>query len=256
MTFLPIVGRELRVASRRRGTYWGRFAAASMAVLAGGWVLVVTALDSGSQKDAGPVLFAILAAMMFVWIAIAGIQLTSDCLSTEKSGGTLGLLFLTDLRGYDVVFGKLAATSMAASCIILAVLPVLAISLLLGGVSNAEFWRVALVAANLLFFFLSTGIFASSVSRDDQRALGVAVALALALNLTPVLMALYLEQHHSGSNSPLIWLICPAYGCVAAFADGYKWSPGAFWVNVAITQFYAWAFLWLACRIVPRSWQE
>ena len=43
MTFLPIVERELRVASRRRGTYWTRVIAAVAAVGVGGWFLLVMA---------------------------------------------------------------------------------------------------------------------------------------------------------------------------------------------------------------------
>ena len=41
---------------------------------------------------------------------LSGVWFTADCLSEEKREGTLGLLFLTDLKGYDVVFGKLVAT--------------------------------------------------------------------------------------------------------------------------------------------------
>ena len=45
---------------------------------------------------------------------------------------------LTDLSGYDVVFGKLAATSLRSFCGLLAILPVLAIPLLLGSVTGKE----------------------------------------------------------------------------------------------------------------------
>jgi hypothetical protein len=39
MTFLPIVGRELRVASRRRGTWLSRLIAAFVAIVMGGFIL-------------------------------------------------------------------------------------------------------------------------------------------------------------------------------------------------------------------------
>ena len=35
--------------------------------------------------------------------------MTADCLSEEKREGTLGLLFLTDLRGYDIVVSSSSA---------------------------------------------------------------------------------------------------------------------------------------------------
>src|SRR5438445_4146393 len=40
MTFLPIVERELRVAARRKNTFWTRMAVALVAVLIAGWALL------------------------------------------------------------------------------------------------------------------------------------------------------------------------------------------------------------------------
>src|SRR5256885_5281345 len=69
---------------------------------------------TGVQTCALPIcyLFRALFGFAFVYCLFIGARLTADCLSEEKREGTLGLLFLTDLKGYDVVFGKLAATSV------------------------------------------------------------------------------------------------------------------------------------------------
>ncbi|MGA2555111.1 MAG: ABC transporter permease subunit, partial [Verrucomicrobiota bacterium] len=198
------------------------------------------------------------AILVFFYAAILGTQLTCDCLSAERREGTLGLLFLTDLRGYDVVFGKLAATSLHAFYSVISLLPVLAIPLLLGGVANAEVWRVALVAANLLFFFLSVGIFSSSVCREDQRALALSVCISLSIVLLWPVLDQWMSLRRPAHQSDLIWLPCPAFGCGAAFDDSFKQTgwPALFWCNAALTQAYSWTFLFLACWIVPRSWQE
>jgi ABC-type transport system involved in multi-copper enzyme maturation permease subunit len=262
MSFLPIVACELRVGARRRWTYWGRFCAALLALLAAGIVLLAN--DSPNQNDIGQAMFATLAIMAFFYVAILGTQLTCDCLSSERREGTLGLLFLTDLRGHDVVFGKLAATSLHAVYSVVALVPVLAIPLMLGGVTNAEVWRVALVAANLLFFFLSVGIFSSSVCREDQRALALSVFISSVsiILIWPVLdnwlNSITLSSFHPPRYSELSYLPCPAFGCVAAFEYNFKQKgwPALFWCNAAITQAYSWTFLLLACWIVPRSWQE
>jgi len=258
MTFLPIVARELRVASRRRWTYWGRFSAALLAVIA--FAVVLLAERSPNPNDIGSELFATLAVLVFFSVAIVGTQLTCDCLSVERREGTLGLLFLTDLRGYDVVFGKLAATSLHAAYSIMAVLPVLAIPLLLGGVTHGEIWRVALVSANLLFFFLSVGMFSSSVCREDQRALALSISLSLATLLAAPLLASWWSLNHPKIQVPDWWsgIPSPAFGCVAAFNDNYqqKGYPPSFWCNALVTQIYSWIYLLLACWIVPRSWQE
>jgi len=72
---------------------------------------------------------------------VSGLFLTADCLSEEKREGTLGFLFLTDLRGYDVVFGKLVATSLRGFYAMLAALPVMGVTLVLGGITGEQFWK-------------------------------------------------------------------------------------------------------------------
>ena len=128
MTLLPVVGRELRVAVRRRSTFWIRVLAASGATLLGAWVLFVQG-DWQGGASAGKELFDWLAGAALLFGVLAGPVFTADTVSRERREGTLGLLFLTDLKGYDVVLGKLAAASLTAVLSILAILPVLAIPL-------------------------------------------------------------------------------------------------------------------------------
>src|ERR1041384_7213868 len=115
MIFLPIVERELRLASRKRGTFWLRVIAALVAVVIGvGFMVIqyVTAVAfGGGRLQLGGPLFSTLTWLCFAAALSAGLFFTSDCLSEEKREGTLGFLFLTDLSGYDVVLGKLLARS-------------------------------------------------------------------------------------------------------------------------------------------------
>ena len=158
----------------------------------------------------------------------AGIS-TVDCLSVEKREGTLGLLFLTDLKGYDVVLGKLVATSLNGFYGLLAVMPVLALSMLLGGISNAEFWRMALVLADTFLFSLAIGIFCSSVSRDARRATSANFALLLLfLGVLPAVMGIiaYFDPAH-----PLIrqlFYTCPAFPFILCFDVQYVTHPDDF----------------------------
>src|SRR5258706_16014561 len=99
MSFLPIVERELRVRSRRKSTYRFRQGGALIAIIIVGFMLVVSGAFAG-PGIAGKPLFEILAWMVFVACLLEGARNTADCLSEEKRAGTLGLLFLTDLKGY------------------------------------------------------------------------------------------------------------------------------------------------------------
>jgi ABC-type transport system involved in multi-copper enzyme maturation permease subunit len=252
MTFLPVVERELRVASRRRASHLVRVAAATIGLGTTAWILMV---DRGSAQEAGANLFKVLALFLFMYAGLFGTQITADCMSEEKREGTLGLLFLTDLKGYDVVLGKLAATSLNSFYGMLAVVPVLAIPLLMGGVSEREMLRVVVALVNLMFFSMCIGLWASAVCRRESRAHGLSLFVALAILFAwPVANQI---KRQPNPNRCLANLSSPVYGCVLAFDEVYKLNPPSdFWLNTAVTQFYSWAFLGLACWLAPRSWQD
>jgi ABC-type transport system involved in multi-copper enzyme maturation permease subunit len=258
VTFLPIVERELRVQARRRSTYGVRVVIALVGLIVGGWAMLVQFWRS--PQVLGIVLFYWLAGVTLVYAALAGVLSTADCLSEEKREGTLGLLFLTDLKGYDIVFGKLAATSLNTLYGMLAIFPVLAIPLLIGGVSGTEFWRVAMVCLNSLFFSLAAGMFCSAISRDERRAMALAAGLVLfsAAGL-PLLGALFAEWSRAREPAPLFFIPSLGFMSVMAFEEPLN-SLGKqrFWfpLSVLCVHLLGWALLALACLIVPRTWHD
>ena len=253
MTFLPIVDRELRVAARKRSTFWMRIIAALVALVIGSGFLILATVGWGfGTVNLGKGLFATL-----TWLGLAaalstGLFFTSDCLSEEKREGTLGFLFLTDLSGYDVVFGKLLATSLRGFYALLAVFPVLAITLLLGGVTGAQFWKTALALVNALFASLAAGLFVSAISRDSQRALaGTLLLLFVWVAAGPAMDGTFAAVKQR-TFSPIVSLSSPGYLFVMAGA----WGKTPFWHAFLINQALAWTFLGLACVLLPRTWQE
>jgi len=257
MTFLPIVGRELRVTARRRGTYWNRVGVALVGLLVGGFIMLFPHVRS--PQVLGIVLFYALAVISFIYSGFAGALTTADCVSEEKREGTLGLLFLTDLKGYDIVFGKLAATSLNVFYAILAIFPVMAIPLLVGGVSGAEFWRVVLVCLNNLFFSLAVGMLASAISRDERKAMLLAflAILFFAFGL-PLLGALHADSVRPSKPSPLFFIPSPGYACFMAFDETFKnlGQFNFFYASVLCIHGMSWLLLFLACFIVPRTWHD
>src|SRR5690349_7265657 len=99
MTLLPVVERELRVAARERNTYRVRFVAALIMVLFCGFSLWFVRAFFNAATIPPRELFLFLTWMTYVFVIIAGFSLTCDCIREEKRDSTLGLLFLTDLRG-------------------------------------------------------------------------------------------------------------------------------------------------------------
>src|SRR5206468_493849 len=230
-----------------------RALAALVAILVCGWLFMVSAHEP--IKAMGQLLFSIVSGIFLVTSLLAGIRHTADSLSEEKREGTLGLLFLTDLKGYDVVLGKLAATSLDAFYGLIAIIPVLAIPFLLGSVSIGEFWRMTLVLTNTLFFSLATGIFASATSRSARKAMAGTLLLILLIDaIVPGLGAwVAFRQAASSVNTAFLlpsvgyayWLVFDAQYRVDA--DGFRWS-------VLLTHGLGWLFLALASVAARHSW--
>src|SRR6266704_4006091 len=217
MTVLPIVERELRVAARRAGTYWLRLTAGFVAIAVFGWMLLTLLRDDVPSAAHGRYLFRALFGLAFAYCLFIGAWLTADCLSEEKRDGTLGLLFLTDLKGYDVVLGKLAATSVNSVYALLAIVPVISLPVQLGGVTAAELWQAAIVLLGTLFFSLSSGVLVSALSRDERKAMFATIFVALLAIFGPFMLTFVLAMSSSLQidDARDIWpflALSPGYG--------------------------------------------
>lgn len=255
MTLLPIVARELRVTARRRGTYLMRSLVALVVVLAS--VLVFLLERDAPPQTLGLMLFAVVSGGVLFYCVIVGVMLTADCLSEEKREGTLGLLFLTDLTGFDVVMGKLAGTSINAIYSLLAVMPVLALPLLLGGVSAGEFQRVVLVCANTMFLSLTLGLAVSSVSYHTRKAAGAATGLMLLLTLGMPVFGAWLDNLYRLRWAETVFTLpSPVCGLIYAFDRNYRTHTDAFWISAALIHLLAWSCLLLASAAARRTWQD
>ncbi len=256
MVFLPIVERELRVAARQRGTYWMRLGAALAALAVGGWIMLMPFYRSPSQL--GMALFAALSTVTYIYSLLVGLRTTADCLSEEKREGTLGLLFLTDLKGYDIVLGKVVATSVNAFYGMLAIFPVMAIPLLAGGVTGAEFGRVVLASLNNLFFSLAVGMFCSAISRDERKAMALTfLVIAVFTAGLPFVGALVAERNRVMPH-PIFFIPSPGYSAFMAFDEAQRSLRqfNFYYPSVLCVHGLSWALLALACYIVPRTWQD
>jgi len=211
---------------------------------------------SVSSTQLSSALFGTISWFAFAYGLFAGIHVTADCLSDEKREGTLGLLFLTDLKGYDVVLGKLVATSVNSFYRLLAIFPVLAIPLLLGGLTPGEFWRVVLVLCNTLFLSLSAGMLMSALSRQERKAMAGTLLLILLLTGGAPLLGLIISSRQGAPFNPAYALPSAAYTFSMAFEKQFATGPNNFWSSVSMTHSIGWIFLGLASVIVPYSWKD
>ena len=252
---LPIVQRELLIASKGLGSWLWRWIVAIIAVFFGGyWIPIASGVGQnvpgGMQGD---IFFAIMTWCCFVYCLLAGLWTTTDTLTREKTDGTLGLLFLTDLRGYDVVLGKMFSGSLRSFYGVLAVLPVLALPLLMGGVTNAQFWRTVFALLNILFFSLSCGMFFSAICRRTGQSIFCTLLLLASITLAPLIYS------WMGGVNETISLLSPAFAINRAYVPligpalpAVGWYP--IWISCGLIASIC--FLVLASWIVPKSWQD
>ena len=174
MNALPVIVRELRAEARSPLTFSLRLTGA--AILLG--LLAFLWLTTSFSPNAGDRLFAQLHVALFLAIWLLVPLLAADCISRERRENTLGLLFLTPLHGLDIVVAKGLVHGLRALMFWLAVLPVLAVPLLLGGVS----WVTALVSVLVNFsaicWALAAGLLASSLSKARTQAVALASLLS------------------------------------------------------------------------------
>ena len=253
MTLLPIVERELRVAARQKITWLSRLAGTVFGLLIFVFLEVLLMLSGASGVSSpGEIEFTVLKWLAFTFAAAAGVFLTADAVSEEKREGTLGLLFLTDLRGYDVLIGKLLSHSLRAAYCLLAAFPILGLPLLVGGLGIREFSLSLLVIGNTLLFSLSLGLLVSTLSREYLKALNGVVLLGLLFYLGLLFADSALAGIKGGPFQPIFSLADPAW----LLGETGSTITREFWKSLAIQHALAWTFLLLACVIVPRAWQD
>jgi ABC-type transport system involved in multi-copper enzyme maturation permease subunit len=226
MTFLPIVVRELQVAARRPATYRLRVLVGGAAALV---ALVMMVFARFGPAAVGKTMFWTLVVGAFGFCLLEGIRSTADSIAEEKREGTLGLLFLTDLRYYDVVLGKFAAAAVRSFTALFAAFPVLALPVLLGGVTLGEFWRTMLMLVAALALSLAAGMFVSACCRSALAAMGAtALLLALVVGLSGTVMTV-VSFTGLGAIKPLSLLGGPVIAFREAADNRYALETARYW---------------------------
>ncbi|MGV3773111.1 MAG: ABC transporter permease [Verrucomicrobiales bacterium] len=250
---LPIVERELRVASRQRRTYWERFAWGIISILIASYIIYDW--GSGSQAQQAQNIFYSISAIAFFYAIMAGTILTADAVSEEKREGTLGLLFLTNLKGYDVILGKLTAKSLHATYGLITIFPIMAITFLMGGVDWGDLGRMVLMLLNTLFFSLAVGIFVSTISSAENRARVFTFFVIAFFSVGLPLLGDYLESRHQ-EFAKVLFTFTPLLGWSTGFQSRAIQGLSWFWLNLALVHALGWICLASASFLIRSVWKD
>jgi hypothetical protein len=212
MTVLPIVERELRVRARQPATFWVRFGTA----LIGLCICALQVQPWGDASELGGTIFSSLVTTAFLGCAIAFL-LTTDLIASERRENTLGLLFLTRVKAFDVLVGKTVSGGLSAVLALAGFLPVLMLPVLLGGVAPGEAFRKGLVLLVFLMAAIVAGIWASSRTSDWLKSIGLAATIVLFAFVPLAVGAMIAATEYGGAGIPIYWFLLGLLLLVAAW---------------------------------------
>lgn len=255
MRLVSVAERELRAAARHKGLYhlrWLTAAGAFAFLLWLGWVL-----DVFQNKSAGPEAFRTFAAVIFVYCLFVGAAGTADSISRERREGTLGLLFLTNLNSAEIVAGKVFSNGLALLYSLLAIFPVMALPVLIGGITFGQFWRTVLALLGGLFFAIAAGFTASSVCVRQFPAIGLATGLTLAWSLGLLGAAAVLRKAGlPNSTTDYVAGFSPLQTLLSAYESGRMLRQSQYWFSLAAVCGLSWIWLALAAWRTGRTWRD
>lgn len=254
MMFLPMVQRELRVLSRRRSTYRLRWIVGGVAFATVSLLLLIIG-SVGMLQNGSKLLFYVGAGYSACVCLLGGLFATVDIISGERRDGTLGLLFLTDLKGYDVVIGKFSAVALNTFYWLLAILPVLSLPILLGGVTFGEFARMCLALVNLLFFTMCIGTWTSSRLANSMHSLSLSVSILLLLGIVlPLLFPLAAWLGMGAQASAFTF--SPTLPLYSALAQNYPTQALRYWLPLISSHLLGWLCLVSASWTATTVWRK
>jgi ABC-type transport system involved in multi-copper enzyme maturation permease subunit len=195
----PIFLREWLTVPRRSRHYVVRTAYLGLL-----WVLGLTAWQAtvgwtrqatlGDTARFGALIFQVLAYVQLTLVLFFSALSAASAVTREKDRRTFILLLLTDLRNHEIVLGKFLGSVLQIALLLAGMVPVLALQLLLGGVSPSQVVQAGVILA-------ATGLAAGS--------LGGLIALwrdktFQALALTTLFLVLYLCLVRALAVLPLV----------------------------------------------------
>ena len=163
----PIIKKDLRVSSRSMKLAWELFG--YVAIQAGIFILMFSAMRSLGGYTYGVEIyqsfvafFPVLAVTQLGIISISIPVITASSVSGEREKGTLDTLLTTTTSYFSIVFGKMMSAVIRIMIFILASIPLIAISFMVGGLS----WGILIEFIFLAFVFAilagSIGVYCSS----------------------------------------------------------------------------------------------
>lgn len=192
----------------------------------------------------------------FLIVLEAG-RMTRYLFTEDRQNGMLGLIFLTGISPTEMFWARLGGASLVALQQVIALVPLLSIPFLMGGVSQQVFIGMVLAMPVLFLFVLSVCVLASFVGTDDAST--KLWAFLIGGLICAVAPAFHWADRFVGgriAGGDTVLLLSPAYGPYLLqnrfAAAGYSELLG----NFALTLSWSVLFFALSAWLLKRSLRE
>ncbi|MBL8822201.1 MAG: ABC transporter permease [Planctomycetia bacterium] len=206
----PIFNREALTVPRHSRHYLLRSLYLGLLLVTGvtfwqtlyGWGKSVTL---GDYSHFGVLFFQLLSFLQLTLVIFFSSLFAAASVAQEKDRRTFILLLMTDLRNYELVLGKLLGSLMQISILLIASLPILGATVLLGGTTFLQVIDAFLVLAGSALAAGSLGCLIALWRDRTFQTLAVTV-LGIVLYLVLVEAIGFLSQVFPASESALLYL--------------------------------------------------
>ena len=243
----PIIERELRRMSNQPKTYVARsiFAAAP-------FFFILGAIAASNGREA----LKIVAMIAGCLAHFAGGLSVARAIIEERRQGTLPILYLTPLTPVEMIGGMLSTHLAVAFSHLMSVVPAMAVSIAVGGVSAWEVAIIALTLVNAVFCSTALGMLIGSFAREQGQPVFTAIMAMVILGLLTIPTAAYLV--HAGPASPAMLFagLLGSMPLLLAFDAGGTQSPALFPTALVLSHGCAWLMVLAAghrCLLIARS---
>ncbi len=209
----PIFDKELRVASRRKRTYWLRifYVGALGLFLVPIWLRLLqhaewTAINSLSVSEEAIEITTWLIVFQFIALQILSAIFLSPSISEEINHRTLGTLWTTPIRGFEVVVGKLSSKIAILLQMLAISLPFLMTLRMFGGIPWGLIVGGCALTLATVFLVGSLSLTLSVFIKKPYMVLVcVALFLFLVFGLIPVVIGISLELFMPNGADWFFW---------------------------------------------------
>lgn len=209
MRMNPIIKKDLQVSARSMRLSWGLFIYEAVLTMAFLLALLIIQEESSNIYSSNNIysylvyLFPVVAIVQVCIVALITPIITASSISGEKERQTFDIMLTTCMSPFSIVLGKVISAVMRILFYVVASMPIMALSFVVGGLSWSNLLYLLLAITLLAVFSGSIGILCSAFCRKSITAVILSFSfyfVIYGLSFLPFLLRIFLGRGDGGES--------------------------------------------------------